>query len=81
MVVAREDEPGVLTNFYSVPVAAGIEVQAKIHAAYVEIWHQGKCLARHERCFGRQQKVLELRRSPKLTQQGLFEVTSTGNKI
>lgn len=50
----------VLTNFYSVPVAVGTEVQAKIHAAYVEIWHQGKCLARHERCFGRQQKVLDL---------------------
>jgi transposase len=50
----------VLTNFYSVPVAAGTEVQAKIHAAYVEIWHQGKCVARHERCFGRQQKVLDL---------------------
>jgi len=49
-----------LTNFYSVPLAAGTEVEAKIHAAYVEIWHQGKCVARHERCFGRQQKVLDL---------------------
>ena len=48
-----------LTNFYSVPLAAGTEVAAKIHAAYVEIWHQGKCVARHERCFGRQQKVLD----------------------
>ena len=50
----------VLTNFYSVPVAVGTEVQAKIHAAYVEIWYQGKCVARHERCFQRQQKVLDL---------------------
>lgn len=50
----------VLTNFYSVPVAVGTEVQAKIHAAYVELWSQGKCVARHERCFGRQQKVLDL---------------------
>lgn len=50
----------VLTNFYSVPLAVGTEVQAKIHAAYVELWSQGKCLARHERCFGRQQKVLDL---------------------
>jgi len=50
----------VLTNFYSAPLAVGTEVQAKIHAAYVEIWHQGKCVARHERCFGRQQKVLDL---------------------
>jgi transposase len=50
----------VLTNFYSVPVAVGTEVEAKIHATYVEIWSQGKCVARHERCFRRQQKVLDL---------------------
>jgi hypothetical protein len=50
----------VLTNFYSVPVPVGVEVQAKVHSAYVEIWHQGQCVARHERCFERQQKVLNL---------------------
>ncbi len=32
----------------------------KVHAAYVEIWHEGQCVARHERCFSRQQKVLNL---------------------
>jgi hypothetical protein len=31
-----------------------------VYAAYVEIWQQGKQIARHERCFGRQQKVLDL---------------------
>jgi transposase len=50
----------VLTNFYSVPAVAGAEVQAKVYAAYVEIWHQGKLIARHERCFSRQQKILDL---------------------
>jgi transposase len=50
----------VLTNFYSVPLPVGVEVQAKVHSAYVEIWHQGECVARHERCFDRQQKVLNL---------------------
>jgi transposase len=50
----------VLTNSYSVPLAAGTEVEAKIHATYIEVWRQGKCVARHERCFGRQQKVLDL---------------------
>src|SRR5580704_5194109 len=50
----------VLTNFYSAPVPVGMEVQAKVHSAYVEIWHQGQCVARHERCFNRQQKVLNL---------------------
>ena len=50
----------VLTNSYSAPLAAGTEVEAKIHATYVELWRQGRCVARHERCFGRQQKVLDL---------------------
>jgi transposase len=50
----------VLTNAYSTPLPAGTEVEAKIHATYVELWRQGKCVARHERCFGRQQKVLDL---------------------
>jgi transposase len=50
----------VLLNSYSVPLAAGTEVEAKIHASYIEVWRQGKCVARHERCFGRQQKVLDL---------------------
>jgi hypothetical protein len=50
----------VLTNFYSVPLPVGLEVQAKVHSAYVEIWHQGECVARHERCFNRQQKILNL---------------------
>jgi hypothetical protein len=50
----------VLTNFYSVPVPAGVEVQVKVYAANVEIWYRGRQVARHERCFGRQQKVLEL---------------------
>jgi transposase len=50
----------VLTNFYSTPAPVGAEVQVKVHAAYVEIWHQGKSIARHERNFGRQQKVLNL---------------------
>ena len=50
----------VLTNFYSVPLAVGTRVQAKVLAAYVEVWHEGRRVARHERCFGRQQKVLDL---------------------
>jgi len=50
----------VLTNFYSAPLPPGTEVEAKTYAAYVELWREGRCLARHERCFGRQQKVLNL---------------------
>jgi len=50
----------VLTNFYSVPLPVGTRAEAKVQAAYVEVWHDGRRVARHERCFGRQQKVLDL---------------------
>ena len=50
------------TNFYAVPLRVGVEVQAKVHSSYVEIWYQGERVARHERCFNRQQKVLNLER-------------------
>ena len=50
----------VRTNFYSVPRKAGMRVQAKVHSAYVEVWHGGTCVARHERCYGRQQQILDL---------------------
>jgi transposase len=50
----------VLTNFYSAPLSPGTRVEAKVHAAYVEIWHEGRCVAHHERCFERQQKRLNL---------------------
>jgi transposase len=50
----------VLTNAYSVPLKAGTQVQAKIYASVVELWHDGRCVARHERCYRRQQQVLDL---------------------
>jgi transposase len=50
----------VRTNFYSAPVRAGLEVQAKVYASYVEIWHQGQRVAVHERCYRSGQEVLDL---------------------
>ncbi len=50
----------VLTNFYSTPLPVATTVDAKVYSAYVEIWHGGHCVARHERCYGRHQQVLEL---------------------
>ena len=50
----------VLTNFYSTPLPVGVSAEVKVYAAYVEIWHEGKCVARHERCYERHRKVLEL---------------------
>lgn len=50
----------VKTNAYSVPLPAGTAVQAKVAAATVEVWHGGRCVARHERCYGRHQEILDL---------------------
>ena len=50
----------VLTNAYSVPLPTGTQVQAKIYAGMVEFWHDGRCVARHERCYRRQQQILDL---------------------
>jgi hypothetical protein len=50
----------VLTNTYSVPLPAGTSVKAKAYASIIEIWHEGRRVALHERCYGRQQQVLDL---------------------
>jgi len=47
-------------NFYSVPVRAGLEVEAKVYSSYVEVWHGGQCIARHERSYSSQQEILDL---------------------
>ena len=50
----------VLTNAYSVPLPTGTQVQAKIYASTVELWRDGHCVASHERCYRRQQQILDL---------------------
>jgi len=50
----------VKTNFYSAPVQAGTRVEARVYPLHVEIWHGGRQIARHERCHGRRQHVLDL---------------------
>jgi hypothetical protein len=50
----------VRTNFYSTPLRPGSKAEAKIYAERVEIWHDGKAVAEHERSYSRQQKVLDL---------------------
>ncbi len=48
------------TNAYSAPVAPGTTVQVKLAPATVEIWHQGRCVARHARSYARHQEILDL---------------------
>ena len=50
----------VRTNAYSVPVAVGVTVQARIAPTAVALWHEGRCVATHERCYGRYQELYEL---------------------
>jgi transposase len=50
----------VLTNAYSVPLPAGIQVHAKAYASTVELWREGRCIASHERCYRRQQQIFDL---------------------
>ena len=50
----------VRTNSYSAPVEVGKSVEAKIKPTTVEIWYEGRCVATHERCYGRHQEILNL---------------------
>jgi hypothetical protein len=50
----------VRTNRYSVPVKAGTSVQVKAQSAAIEVWQDGACIARHERCYERGQQILNL---------------------
>ena len=50
----------VKTNAYSVPLPAGTTVEVKLSATTVAIWHDGQRVAGHERCYGRQQEILDL---------------------
>ena len=50
----------VRTNWYSAPVKAGTAVQVKVQPAAIEVWQEGACVARHERCYERGQQILNL---------------------
>jgi transposase len=50
----------VRTNLYSVPVKPGKTIEVRLYPSYVEVRDEGRCIARHERCYGHQQQVLDL---------------------
>jgi transposase len=50
----------VRTNAYSAPLLPGTTAQIKLSASTVEVWHEGRCVARHARSYGRHQQVLDL---------------------
>jgi transposase len=50
----------VRTNGYSTPLKPGTHAHVKLLPAYVEVWQERECVARHERSFGRFEQVLDL---------------------
>jgi len=48
------------TNAYSVPLAVGTRARVHLGAALVEIWHETRRVAVHQRCYARNQEVFEL---------------------
>ena len=50
----------VRTNLYSVPAKPGQIIEVRLYPNYVEVRDEGRCIARHERCYERQQQVLDL---------------------
>jgi transposase len=50
----------VRTNLYSVPAEVGKTVEVRLYPSCVEVRDEGRCVARHERCYERNQQVLEL---------------------
>jgi transposase len=50
----------VRTNLYSVPAPPGKTVEARIYPSHIELRDEGRCIARHERCYERCQQVLDL---------------------
>jgi hypothetical protein len=51
---------GVKRNRYSTPLKPGMQAEVRAHPSYVEIFHNGRLVARHERCYGHQQRIFNL---------------------
>lgn len=50
----------VRTNWYSTPLRVGTQARVRVLPQTVEVWHEGKLVAQHERCYSRRQQVLSL---------------------
>jgi len=50
----------VRTNWYSTPSHPGMSVRVHVLPQVVEVWEDDRRVAQHERCYGRQQQILNL---------------------
>ena len=60
LVVDGRGRVRVKTNWYSAPVPPGFRVTAVVGPMQVEILHDNKRVAEHERCYGRGHEILNL---------------------
>ena len=50
----------VRSNAYSGPAPTGSTVEVRLCPSFVEIWNEGRPIAKHDRCYGHQQQILDL---------------------
>jgi hypothetical protein len=60
LVVDGKGRVQVKTNWYSTPLSPGLRVTAVVGPSLIEIKHDNKCAARHPRCYGRGDQILDL---------------------
>ncbi len=60
LVVDGHGRVKVKTNWYSTPLWPGLRVTVRVWPSRVEIEHDGECVARHQRCYGRGHQILNL---------------------
>ena len=60
LVVDGHGRVKVKTNWYATPLWPGLRVTARVWPSHIEIEHDGECVARHQRCYGRGHQILNL---------------------
>lgn len=60
LIVDSKGRVRVKTNWYSAPLWAGLRVTARVWPSLIEIEHDGKCVACHQRNYGRGHEILKL---------------------
>lgn len=60
LIVDGKGRVRVKTNWYSAPAPAGSRVTASVGPTLVEIVHNNKRVAQHQRCYGRGHEILDL---------------------
>ena len=60
LIVDNKGRVKVKTNWYSAPLWPGLRVTARVWPSLIEIMHDGECVARHQRNYGRGHQILEL---------------------